>query len=81
MTIQIGSSSVLIIVLGCIVAVAVFKYTASTHYGPVSRGDLVGAIGSGVAVATLLALLLNASPEQTPLPVSRPDVAPTAPAR
>ncbi|MGW9043475.1 hypothetical protein ACWGQL_13100 [Streptomyces lydicus] len=81
MTIQIGSLSALLIVLGCVVALAVFKYTARIHNGSSSRGDLVGAIGSGVAVATLLALLLNASPEQTPAPVGRPDDTATSPAR
>lgn len=46
----------LTITLGCVVAAAVFKYTAHTHQGPYSRWDLVGAIGSGVGGGNALGL-------------------------
>ncbi|MEW2578324.1 hypothetical protein [Streptomyces syringium] len=57
MTIQIPPLAALLIFAGIAVGIVVFKYTARAH-GALGRGDLGMSIGSGVAVATLLAVLL-----------------------
>ncbi|MFF0561942.1 hypothetical protein [Streptomyces sp. NPDC004266] len=80
MTIQIAPLAALLIVVGYVVGLSVFKYTARAH-GAAGRGDLVASIASGAAVATLLALLLTpgfgqaaspASPSTNPGPVVSP---------
>ncbi|WP_322872234.1 hypothetical protein [Streptomyces goshikiensis] len=69
MTIQIAPLAVLLIVVGYVVGLAVFKYTARAH-GAAGRGDLVASIASGAAVATLLALLLTPGFGQAAAPAS-----------
>ncbi|MFK4600478.1 hypothetical protein [Streptomyces pristinaespiralis] len=59
MTVQIAPEAAMVLVIGCIVGVAVFKHTARTHTGAPTRGDLVGSIGAAVGVITVLALLLG----------------------
>ncbi|MGW2090005.1 hypothetical protein [Streptomyces sp. NPDC001880] len=69
MTIQIAPLAALLIVVGYVVGLAVFKYTARAH-GASGRGDLVASIASGATVATLLALLLNPGFGQPAAPAS-----------
>ncbi|MFF3431984.1 hypothetical protein [Streptomyces sp. NPDC002602] len=76
MTIQIAPLAVVLIVVGCAVGLAVFKYTAGTH-GTAGRGDLVASIASGAAVATILALLLTPGFGQPMTPTS-PTTKPTS---
>ncbi|KUJ33743.1 hypothetical protein ADL25_43945 [Streptomyces sp. NRRL F-5122] len=59
MTVQIAPQAVMILVIGCIVGLVVYRHTARTHTGAPARGDLVGAIGTAVGVITVLALLLG----------------------
>lgn len=59
MTIQISSEAVMLLVIGCVVGLAVYKHTTRTHTGASTRGDLVGAIGATVGVMTVLALLFS----------------------
>ncbi|MEU0084767.1 hypothetical protein [Streptomyces sp. NPDC006274] len=62
MTIQIAPLAALLLVVSIAVGITVFKYTARTA----GRGDLGTAIGSGAAVAMVLALLLAPGFGQTP---------------
>ncbi|MFI6494343.1 hypothetical protein [Streptomyces sp. NPDC050564] len=55
MTVQIAPQAVMILVIGCIVGLTVYRHTARTHTGAPTRGDLVGAIGTAVGVITVLA--------------------------
>ncbi|MFE1367632.1 hypothetical protein ACFW84_25810 [Streptomyces anulatus] len=69
MTIQIAPLAALHIVVGYVVGLAVFKYTARAH-GASGRGDLVASIVTGATVATLLALLLTPGFGQQAAPAS-----------
>jgi uncharacterized PurR-regulated membrane protein YhhQ (DUF165 family) len=76
-TIQIEPLAALLILVGVIVGISVFKYTARAH-GAFGRGDLGTSIASGAAVATLLALLLTPGFGQPPGPAAPPaDSVPT----
>ncbi|WP_404798709.1 hypothetical protein [Streptomyces pristinaespiralis] len=71
MTVQIGPQAAMLLLVGCVVGVCVFKYTTRTHADAPSRGDLVGAIGAAVGVTTVLALLIgvgSSSKESMPGP-------------
>ncbi len=59
MTVQIAPEAMMLLVIGCVVGLAVYKHTARTHTGAPTRGDLVGSIGAAVGVMTVLALLLG----------------------
>lgn len=59
MTLQITPQALGILIIGCIVGIAVFKYTVRTHMGLPARGDLVGAISAAVGVIAALGLLLG----------------------
>lgn len=59
MTVQIGPQAAMLLIVGCIVGVCVFKYAARNHAGAPSKGDLVGAIGAAVGVIMALALLIG----------------------
>ncbi|MFE7046341.1 hypothetical protein ACFU9X_45355 [Streptomyces atratus] len=84
MTFQITPQALGILVVGCIVGIAVFRYTVRTHAGLPARGDLVGAISAAVGVIAALGLLLgldgsgpgSAAVPEAP-PISRPAECPT----
>ncbi|MFJ1829337.1 hypothetical protein [Streptomyces sp. NPDC088178] len=59
MTFQITPEALGILIMGCIVGIAVFKYAVRTHGGLPARGDLVGAISAAVGVIAALGLLLG----------------------
>ncbi|MEW1817756.1 hypothetical protein [Streptomyces diastaticus] len=59
MTFQITPEALGILIMGCIVGIAVFRYTVRTHGGFPARGDLVGAISAAVGVIAALGLLLG----------------------
>jgi hypothetical protein len=59
MTFQITPEALGILIMGCIVGIAVFKYTVRTHGVFSARGDLVGAISAAVGVIAALGLLLG----------------------
>jgi hypothetical protein len=78
MTVHITDVGAAILVIACVVGCFVYKHTKATP-GPASKGDIVGAITSGVAVLTALVLLVGGSSEnvqQRPAfeaPSGRPD--------
>ncbi|MFJ1569726.1 hypothetical protein [Streptomyces erythrochromogenes] len=57
--------------VGPLVGYAVLTYTRSAS-GPVPKGDLVGAIGAGTAVATALFLLFGGDGRQPAAPEPQP---------
>lgn len=65
MTFQITPEALGILIMGCIVGIAVFKYTVRTHGGLPARGDLVGAISAAVGVIAALGLLLGLGPDDS----------------
>ncbi|MFI9417749.1 hypothetical protein [Streptomyces werraensis] len=76
MTIQIAPEVALILLIGCIVGLVVYRHTTQPHTGASTRGDLVGAIGAAVGIITVLTLLLGvegaAETAKTPDPASGP---------
>ncbi|MFD5586721.1 hypothetical protein ACFWII_23370 [Streptomyces sp. NPDC127063] len=54
-----------IMLVGIVVGCTVYKHTRASS-APTSRGDIVGAIGSAVAVITALVLLLGGGNKPTP---------------
>ncbi|MFE7095444.1 hypothetical protein [Streptomyces erythrochromogenes] len=58
MTLHIDGIDLVTLGVGLLVGYAVLAYTRSTS-GPAPKGDLVGAIGAGTAVATALFLLFG----------------------
>ncbi len=71
MTIQIAPLAAMLIFVAIAVGFTVFKYTASTR-AALGRGDLGTSIASGVAVATLLTLLLAPGFGQPPVGPAAP---------
>ncbi|MFE1828446.1 hypothetical protein [Streptomyces yangpuensis] len=57
--------------VGLLVGYAVHKHSRSAS-GPASKGDLVGAIGAGTAVATALLLLFGGDGRQSTAPDPQP---------
>ncbi|GAA2463204.1 hypothetical protein GCM10010273_56390 [Streptomyces lavendulocolor] len=78
LTFNISHEMFAILICGCLAGLTVFRYTARTATGTATRGDLVGAVASAVAVITGLTLLFgmvgrsdsSASPTQSPQPSS-----------
>ncbi|NUK12724.1 hypothetical protein HRW18_33105 [Streptomyces lunaelactis] len=68
-----------ILVIGCLVGYFVYKHSKNTP-GTASRGDVVGAIASAVAVITALVILFGGGSEnrQAPAPVPPQTVEPTS---
>lgn len=64
MTVHIEGVHLLILAIGCLVGYAAYKHSRTRHPGlPAGPGDVVGAIGAGAAVITVLTLLFASSPE------------------
>lgn len=78
MTVHIAPEAVLLLIIGCVTGLAVYKHTAQTHAGSPNRGDLVGAIGVTVGVTTVLALLLGVEGAGAPPQDLGPTPVPTA---
>ncbi|MCX4597410.1 hypothetical protein OG819_49925 [Streptomyces sp. NBC_01549] len=78
MTIHIAPEAVLILIVGCVVGVTVFKYTARTHTGVPTRGDLAGAITAAVGVIAALGLLLGLGSDGSSGATSDPTPQPTS---
>ncbi|MFF9870544.1 hypothetical protein ACF1G0_35150 [Streptomyces sp. NPDC013953] len=64
MTVHIDPLGAAILVVGLVVGCLVYRHTRSS-VGPTSRGDIVGAIASAVAVVTALVLLLGGGSKAT----------------
>ncbi|GGX46602.1 hypothetical protein GCM10010353_71450 [Streptomyces chryseus] len=78
MTVQIGEVGAVILVIGCLVGYFVFKHSKNTP-GPASRSDVVGAIGSAVAVITALVILFGGGSEHREAPAPVPPQTVTVP--
>jgi hypothetical protein len=79
MTVHIDLIGVAILVLGCLVGRVVYQHTCPEQHTPSSgrllagRGDLVGAVGAGTAVVTVLVLLLGGTAQkETQVPSPAP---------
>ncbi|MEU9862501.1 hypothetical protein AB0D99_16680 [Streptomyces sp. NPDC047971] len=59
MTFQITPLALGILIVGCLVGIAVFRYTVRAQTGLPARGDLVGAVSVAVGVIAALGLLLG----------------------
>jgi hypothetical protein len=75
MTVHIEGVRILILAVGCLVGYATYKHSRKRHEGlPAGPGDVIGAIGAGAAVITVLMLLFgdvtNAGQEAPPAPAS-----------
>ncbi|MGW5658404.1 hypothetical protein [Streptomyces humi] len=75
MTVHIDPLGAAILAVGCVVAYAVYRHTR--HGRPADKGDLVGAVASGVAVITVLVLLLGGGAEATSGDRPAPPVSPS----
>ncbi|MDQ0935064.1 hypothetical protein [Streptomyces turgidiscabies] len=75
MTVHIAPLGAAILVLGVLAGLIVYRHTQTTS-GPASKGDIVGAIGAGVAVITALVLLFGGGADATGVTV---DNRPTPP--
>ncbi|MET9519939.1 hypothetical protein [Streptomyces sp. NPDC002994] len=71
MTVHISALGAAILVVGCFVGYLVFAHTKGTP-GPATKGDVVGAIVSAVAVITALLLLLGGGIDSSQQPTSGP---------
>ncbi|MFM9625049.1 hypothetical protein ACKI14_44915 [Streptomyces turgidiscabies] len=67
----------LLLVVACVVGHLVYKHTRT---GPTSKGDVVGAIVCGTAVATVLLLVLSSGTPAAPAPGQSGNGAPPIPA-
>ncbi|MEV0937626.1 hypothetical protein ACIBMX_10390 [Streptomyces phaeochromogenes] len=77
MTVHINPVGGVLLVVAYVVGHLVYKHTRT---GPTSKGDVVGAIGCGTAVATMLLLVLSGGTPVVQTPAPTGDGTPSTPA-